>query len=708
MQKAIVAIEDSRFYQHGGVDPKGLLRAFLINKITGRIEQGASTLTQQYVKNVLIESASAQDNRQGVQDAQEKSNGRKLKEIRYAVSLEKELSKDEILNRYLNIAFFGGGQVYGIQAAARHYFNVDAKKLSLPQAAMLAGMVQNPAAWSPTDHPAAALVRRDVVLARMLQLKVIDQATYDAAHKAKLGVKITKARNGCANAGYNAYYCQYVDLLITQNKSFSSVGATQAERETALMRGGLTIKTTLNPKVQKASWNATSRAVPPKDKSHVATATVTIEPGTGKVLSIAQDRYFDGTTRPGRSEVDYATDKDYGGSSGFQTGSTFKAFTLATWLKQGKSLNASVSAATGTAPFSAFKSCEPLDSSQSYTYANSEGSGKGNVSVFKATYASINGAYVSMEKQLNLCDIRDTAESLGVHLASKRPDQCTVAARLTQRLPACVPSLTLGSMEISPMTMAAAYAAFAAEGKYCAPMAVASITDRNGNSLAVPGPSCRQALDKTVDDTVVYGLSRVLKPGGTASGVGVLPNGRPASGKTGTTNGSAQTWFVGFTPHFATAVWVGDPLAKAGETLSNRTIDHHRYGTVFGATIAAPIWKEIMIKAVDGTPIEQFNTPDAKLLQTPKSGVPDVAGQTVAAAITALKGAGFTTSVTPGLVPSKYPAGTVAMTSPSGNSQADSGTEVAISVSAGPGPGGGIPTPTAGPGGGLGGVFPTP
>jgi membrane peptidoglycan carboxypeptidase len=696
MQRAIIAIEDSRFYQHGGVDPKGVVRAFVVNLKSGGTEQGASTLTQQYVKNVLVEAAVAKGDKAGVQAAVDKTKARKIQEIRYAVAIEKKLSKDEILNRYLNIAPFGG-QIYGVQAAAKYYFGVDAKDLNLVQAATLAGMVQSPTKFSPVKNPKDSRTRRDIVLRRMRQLNIIDQPTLDKALATKLKTKLTPTRSGCANAKpLNAWFCDYVYLYMTKSKDFASLGKTQEERQKTLARGGLRITTTMDPKVAKSAWNAVSKTIRPKDKSRVAAAAVTIQPGTGNVLAISQNRFFNPDEGRGQTAINYSTDIEYGGSGGFQTGSTFKPFTLATWLKEGHSLFQSVSAATGTAPFSAFKSCNYLDRSQSYTYYNSEGKGSGSVSVYEGTYKSINGAYVSMEKQLDLCDIADTAADLGVHLASPQPDICKVTKDpnekkpLTRKLPNCVPSLTLGVKEIAPMTMANAYATFAASGKYCAPRAVQMIEDRDRRQLAVPGPKCRQGLEEKIADTVNYGLNHVFKPGGTAARVGGLPNGRPASGKTGTSNNSAQTWFAGYTPQVATAVWVGNPFPKAGWTLNHKTINGQYYSSVFGATLAAPIWKKIMTTATDGLPIVQFKKPDTKLVQGDRKSVPDVTGQKVGDAVQILEGAGFKADVNGGVVPSKYPAGTVAATSPGGGSRVEPGTTISISVSGGGGFGGGV------------------
>jgi membrane peptidoglycan carboxypeptidase len=686
MQRAVIAIEDSRFYQHGGIDPKGLARAFVVNKVSGKVEQGASTLTQQYVKNVLVEAATAAGDKAAREAANEQTNARKLREIRYAVSLEKKMTKDQILNNYLNIVWFGG-KTYGVKSAAKHYFNTSPQKLTLPQAATLAGMVQDPPKFNPINNPKDSLARRNIVLRVMRDQGIIDQTAYQEAVATKIKTDEQPDPNGCANAEPQyAWYCDYVYRLIIRSKDFSALGKTEKARGNAIARGGLTIQTSMDKKTQNAAWDSVTKKLPPKDKSKVGSATVSVEPGTGKVTAIAQNRLFNPAGGRGASSINWSVDNAYGGGNGFQTGSTFKPFTLATWLKDGKSLYARVNASAGTASYSEFKACgKKLSSTQPYTYSNaSDGKGQGTMSVFDATAKSVNGAYVSMEKQLDLCDIRTTAESIGVHLAKKRNDICKLDAT-TVRLPECAPALTLGIENISPMTMAAAYAAFAAEGKYCKPTAVSTILDREKNKLKVPGGDCKQALDTKVANTVNFGLSRALKDG-TASSVGQLPGGRPASGKTGTTNNSTATWFVGYTPQLATAVWVGDAesaVSGAPKSLNGRQIGGRYYGSVYGATIAGPIWKKIMEKAMQGKPVERFAKADSSLLERPTVGVPDVSGKSLQDAMQILQTAGFSPQPNGGFVNSAFPAGSVAKTDPPAGSDADRGATITISVSNG-------------------------
>ena len=626
MQNAIVAIEDERFYEHGGVDPKGLIRAFVVNEVSGGASQGASTLTQQVVKNKLKEQAFLAGDKSAQNAASEKSNSRKLKEIRLAAALEQKLIKEkgsvlaakhQILNDYLNIAWFGK-TVNGIEAASKYYFGTTAKKLTLPQAAMLAGMIQSPPSYdiSDKDRMAAALKRRNTVLDRMLEQKMIDQPAHDKAVAGKIKPKITPTYQGCANAGVRAYFCDYVYNVITRGPDFTVLGKTEEDRELAISRGGYTIKTTLQPKILDVAWKTVKEAIPPNDASKIATATVTVQPGTGKVLSMIQDKYY--SVKKGRSNttVNYSVDYKYGGSSGFLTGSTFKPVVLSTWLKAGKQLNASIDGSPGTIPVSSFKSCgSGVRSTEDWTFVNSgDSNGSEGGTVWNATANSVNGAYIRMEQQLDLCDVKKTAESLGMHRAAPVDKQCPDEKDGTQAIPDCVPSIVLGVVNQSPMTMANAYATFAASGKYCTPIVVTSIKDRNGKAVKVPKTKCTQVMDENVANTATLGLSRVLT-NGTAATVGPLSSGQPASGKTGTTNSSAATWFVGYTPQLATSVWVGPETWKGAKPdMHNVTIKGQSYSVIYGAYFAAPIWKKIMTKALEGKKIEQFPAADPSLV----------------------------------------------------------------------------------------------
>ncbi|HEX9088185.1 MAG TPA: transglycosylase domain-containing protein, partial [Arthrobacter sp.] len=350
VRDAIVAIEDSRFYQHAGVDPQGILRA-LTSNLTGGGRQGASTLTQQYVTNVINESLLSADRGDQVILSGQKSIGDKVREMKLALELEKKYSKDQILEGYLNIVFFNR-DAYGIEAAARHFFSTSAKDLTLPQAALLAGLVNSPNFYDPTTNPENSIKRRNQVLDKMLSEGKILQADHDAAVASGVDLKITPAKQGCAGAEMAPYFCDYVSHLILNNPVYGVDLATRMKR---LYRGGLTITTTLDSRLQAAAQaqvDATAGANPDK----WGASLVSIGPGTGKILAMAQNTVF--LPEPGKfdTQLNFNVDakdakgNDLNGAGGFEPGSTMKPFTLAEWLREGKSLAAEVDASRRSYP----------------------------------------------------------------------------------------------------------------------------------------------------------------------------------------------------------------------------------------------------------------------------------------------------------------------------------------------------------------------
>jgi membrane peptidoglycan carboxypeptidase len=698
MQNAIIAIEDARFRDHGGVDPVGLLRAFASNEFGNGTEvQGASTLTQQYIKNLFLEQAVAKGDKQAQAQAVARDPKRKLLEIRAAIDLEKVLTKDQILERYLNIAYYGNG-AYGIQSAAERYFSVSAAKLSIPQSALLAGMVQSPTLYNPLStnkqRRQAALDRRNTVLDRMHELGHMSTRRWKSFKASKMALNPRAQQTGCIVATHNlSYFCEYVRTMITNGSGqFKALGATLKERQNALNRGGLKIYTTVDPKVQDAAVAALTKRVPIGDKSKAASAAVTVEPGTGKVLAMTQNKkYGTKANDPSSTTINYSVDTKYNGSSGMQTGSTFKAFTLAAFLKDGNGLHDTVDASVERRPFSDFRSCgSSRAKGGTYTFHNSESGEKGRISVLDATAASVNTAFVAIETKVPLCDIAKTASSIGVHLAAPAAD-CT--ERPTTDVPDCLPSLTLGPLSISPLTMAEAYAAFAADGTYCPAWPLDKILGPDGKQIQVTKPNCNEkALPAEVAHGVTFALKQVLTRGtarGVWSGTGNI------AGKTGTTDASKDTWFVGYTRQRATAVWVGDSVEtfqhkrKNGRTiprqsLNGRTIGGTHYGHIFGATIAAPIWAEIMRTAIRGTDTGDWENPPSSMLAGHGVSVPDVRGRSIGEAISILSAAGFQVRVGRP-IDSAQPPGSVGGTSPSGGDTTDPGDTVIIYPSTGRG-----------------------
>ena len=579
MRQATVAIEDSRFLDHHGVDLRGILRSLATNAKSGGIEQGSSTLTMQYVKNVLVNQAT---NANELDAARGKSSTRKLREVRYALGLEKLFTKGEILERYLNIAYFGAG-AYGVEAAARRYFSKPAAELSLAEAATLAGIVQQPTAFDPLRNPELSTERRNVVLRRMAELGYI---TTDEADRASLTPMTTLLNpslttNGCTSS-YAPFFCDYVLETIRRDPVF---GATPEEREAFLRRGGYTIRTTLDPKTQSAAFAAVTKYIPTNDPSRRAAAITMVQPGTGNVLAMTQNRDW-GTSGRGKTTYNYNVGTDMGGTLGMQAGSTFKIFTLAAAIEAGVSPFEYVPSYSPKT-FTNFKNCTTGKAFAPVTVRNSTGSGTFDMA--RATAYSTNTYFMTIEERIGVCRPADIAESMGVRLGNGNP--------LLR-----VPSFTLGTMEVTPLAMANAYATFAAHGLYCKPVVILDIRDRDGKNVPVPSADCKKVLKREVADAVTVMLNGVVDgsiPGRTGQGEAL--DKRQSAGKTGTTNESAAVWFCGYTPDLAAAVWVGDPRGGFAYPMKNVTINGTFYQQVFGGTLPGPIWHDAMEAAVAGT-----------------------------------------------------------------------------------------------------------
>ncbi|KQR08478.1 transglycosylase domain-containing protein [Cellulomonas sp. Leaf334] len=706
LQQAVVATEDKRFYKHVGVDPTGMLRAFVKNQTDeDGGQEGASTLTQQYIKNVLIEEALSKETEAeklaALQDARGASGtegyARKLREAKLAIALEKTMTKEQILEKYLNIAPFGAS-VYGAESAAQYYFTKPAKDLNYLEAATIAGVTQSPTKWDPVLNPEASQTRRDRVLKLMNEQGFITDEEYAAGVATPLPdtLHVTPLKQGCMAAGDviagSGYFCDFVTKIIANDEAF---GATRDERIGLLYQGGLTITTTLDPGMQRLADAEVKAGIPVDDPSGVASAIVTVQPGTGKVLSMAQNRTYAAAATPGTREesVNFNTDGAYGGSGGFAPGSTFKPLTLLEWLKQGHSLYEQVNGTARTMNENMFTTCGAKGGNVPWPVRNSEG-GAGMMTVLQGTQQSVNLAYVTMASQLDMCNIMKGAEALGVHTAKPKPDGTTT--------PSVNPSNVLGTDSVAPLTMASAFATFASGGIYCKPIAITSVQNAQGEELPIPPANCTQAVETKYANTVTFALSNVWK--GTASKVGAPPF--PSAGKTGTTTNNEDTWFVGYTPLLATAVWVG--FSEAPRPVQDMTVNGRWVPNAYGSTIAAPTWKRFMTQVLAGAENPGFGAPDDKLVFGEKVPVPSVVGKSEADARATLQRAGFNAAVDPTQVPSTLPAGTVAAQNPSGT--ATRGTSVVLTLSNGQPPAGpdpnqpGLPGwPGNGNGGGNGG-----
>ncbi|MGP3999611.1 transglycosylase domain-containing protein [Streptomyces sp. 8N706] len=577
MRKAIVAIEDERFYEHGAIDLKGILRALNKNAQNGGVSQGASTLTQQYVKNVFVEEAG--DDADKVAEATQPTIGRKVKELKYAIQVEEELGKRKILENYLNITFFGQ-QAYGVEAAAQRYFSTSAKDLKLEEAALLAGLVQSPSRYDPVNDEKEATKRRNTVLQRMADLGDIPQSRADAAKRKPIRLDVSKPRNGCITATSDAgFFCDYVREVFHQDRAF---GKTRKERAKRWNQGGMTIRTTLDPQAQDAVRTSINNHVRQTDK--VATAVTLIEPGTGRIMGMGQSRPYGFGDH--ETEINLSVDKRMGGSNyGFQVGSTFKPFTAAAALEQGVPTSKTYPAPYKIKYPSPVQTCKgPWVNNEGATVSNELRSEVGPYALKEATAKSVNTYFVQMISDIGVCPVTDMAASLGVRMGNG------------EKLPQ-VPSVTLGSATISPLAMANAYATFANRGTHCTPVAIDSATNADGKKLSVPRTSCRKVMSEKTADTMNTLLRGVVEDG-TGKQAGL--SGRDSAGKTGTTDNRVAAWFVGYTPNLAGAVWVGSPTTKV--PMENISIGGQYYPKVFGGGVPGPIWRDAMGGALQGKP----------------------------------------------------------------------------------------------------------
>ncbi|RFA22787.1 transglycosylase domain-containing protein [Subtercola boreus] len=650
---AVISTEDPRFYVHGGVDIAATARAALGNAASGGVESGASTISMQYVKNILVQRAEAitdpAERQLAYEEATQTSIDRKLKEMKLAIGLEKQFSKSDILLGYLNIASFGG-VTYGIQSASRYYYGVDAANLTLAQAASLIATVNEPNGLriDDPDNIAANQARRDLdILPSMLKANTITQGQYEEALATPVTPQITQASTGCSTAnGIGAgFFCDYVGRVI-QNQAVLGLDETGAPK--SLSRGGYDVFTTLDVDLQTAAHAKLDAHVPASSSVlDLGASLVTVEPGTGKILAMAQNKTYNAdpdAATPESTAVNYGTSFDYGGSTGFQVGSTYKIFTLAEWLEQSNALNDRLNGNQRTFDIGSFRnSCEG-EGVGTYSSKNDGGSNPGTISVLNATASSVNNAYLAMAQRLDQCAIRTTAEAFGVARADG--DQLT-----------SYPSDVLGTNEIAPLAMAGAFAAVANEGVYCSPIAIARIVDSAGAELPVPASTCAAAVSPEVAATMAYALTGVVTNGtATASNP---RNGIPHFGKTGTTDSEKDTWFVGSTTELSTAVWVGNVVG--GVSLRNSSIEG-----VNGASLRHLVWKDYMTAADGKYGGEAFPAPDRALVQGVQVSIPQVTGLSVSAARSALTGAGF--EVADGrAVASDQRAGAVARTDPSGS-----------------------------------------
>ncbi|WP_296192343.1 transglycosylase domain-containing protein [uncultured Microbacterium sp.] len=686
MKDAILSSEDPRYYDHGGIDLIGTSRAFLSNLSGGGATQGGSSISQQYVKNVLMQNcereAKSDDEFNACYNAAITSSGidgieRKLQEMKYAIALEQKYSKDEILLGYLNIAAFGG-TTYGIGAAAKYYFNVDAQNLSLNQAATLAGMVQAPTTYR-IDQPgnakngsengyAITQKRRNYVLDRMLTEGKITQEVHDQTVAEPITPSITPTTQGCGQAGGDAFFCDYVRTVVLNDPAF---GDTDQARAQKLKQGGLRIYTTLDRDLQNAAEKAMSIVPPNVAGLNFGASATQVEVGTGRVLTMVQNRPYSQDPSAGAdyTAINYNTPWQNGGSTGHPAGSTYKMFSLVNWLEQGHSVNQNIDGRLGVKRD--LTSCD--GASQSVKAAN-HGDGVGNFqnnsgyigSPYRFTTDSLNSGFLAMAQQISVCSTNKVADRLGVTGSGPSGDVHFFEG-------ANNPYEVLGSNAVAPLSMAAAYAAVAANGIYCEPKAIDKVLDSSGAEQKIPETDCSQVLTPQVAATAAYTLQNVMNGTGIGARIG---DGVPVIGKTGI-HEYEHTWMDGASTKVATVVWTGNVDGHA-------KLNEFRVSGYQLSTIRNQIWPKMQGAANKKYGGDKFPDADPNLTKQVLVDLPNVVGLSVADATTALQNAGFQVTVADTAVGVQQ-AGNVESMNPAGGGQVASGMTITITPSDGTG-----------------------
>ncbi|GAA3213982.1 transglycosylase domain-containing protein [Actinocorallia longicatena] len=631
MRKAIVAIEDARFYEHGPLDVKGTLRALTRNASSGATVEGGSTLTQQYAKNLLLANARTKADRQRVTAS---TVLRKVRELRYAISLEQALQKNQVLEGYLNIAYFGAG-AYGVQAAAQRFFSKPASLLTLPEAALLAGLTKNPVAFDPTRHPKAAKLRRDTVLRRMAELGLVPQATAAKLIAKKIKLRPRLPRGGCSTSRV-PFYCTYI-----RNEMIKILSRGDKDRvKDAIDRiqsGGFTVRTSFDWNAQAAAQRALDART--SSSSNKVAAEALIEIGTGQIKALVSSKRF-GMRKP-KTTINLAADAAHGGGVGVSAGSTFKIFTLMTALEKGYPVGTSY-VSPGAIRIGGFKTCKgkrlPL-----WTVKNSHESVAGVFNLRTGTLQSVNTFYAKLQRSVGLCSAVRMAERFGMRRADGRPLQ-QVAPQV------------LGSNEVDMVHLSAAFAGIANHGRYCAPTAITEITRPNGKMVRLPANQCRQVVGPHVADTAMNIMRGIFGHEGTANKVS--PPGAGAGGKTGTCESFSCAVFAGAYGRLASAVAYWD----------YRGGFRHPVWGVYGAGLPAKVWSSSLRSA--------------NAARRPLVPLPATKGMALGAAMTVLNRGGFRTVVSNGPVNSALPMGSVAYTSPS--TRLEKGGTVMVYLSNGP------------------------
>ena len=661
MINAVISTEDPRFFKHVGVDILSLTRATLGVASSGLSGPGGSTITMQYVKNSLIEAANIAGDEEALEAATVTTIDRKIREIRFAMALETVTSKEDILAGYLNLSFFGN-QLNGIESASNYYFGVKAKDLTVPQAALLTAMLRAPNAYKPDEEANLpdAKIRRDYVINNMRDEGYITAAEAEVYKKEPIVANITPTATGCEANQPTAYFCDYIVWTVRNSPEF---GETREDREMLLRRGGLEIYSSMDVALQNTTDSVVKTEMPMDNRWALGAASISVEVGTGRVLAMSQNRIFNQTNDedPLTTSVNYSTDKDFGGSSGFQTGSTYKIFVLAEWLSKGFLLGDRVDARKRVWEASEFRArCGGL--SGTWDPRNSNSASFTNETVLRSTSLSINTSFVNMAALLDLCDIRDMAMKLGV----KRADGNELSF---------VQSSVLGVNELSPLSLAGAMAGFANDGVYCSPIAIDRVVVRTtGEEMVVPATQCSRAMTSEVAAAATYAFQQVISSGtGTRSRTG---DGVPIAGKTGTSDGTVQTWMTGYSSRVATAVWVGNVVGK-------QAVDNTSVNGLFGGAVRHEIWRSVMQQANATYGGDAFPAASPVYLGASTITMPEINALLPEVAETVIKNAGLTVDVSDTPVASPNPVGSVAYANYDAGASVVRGSLVTLYISKG-------------------------
>ena len=627
MKLAIIAIEDRRFGDHQGVDWRGTIRAALTNATSGDVQQGASTIDQQLVKNYqfLVSAENDAERRAAV----ETTPARKIKEIRMALTLDSEMSKDDILSKYLNLVSFGNG-TFGVQTAAQTYFGVDAADLTVPQSAMLAGMVQSTSRFNPYTNPEDTKNRRDTVIGTMVETGAITPTEGSAYTAEPLGVleRPNSLPRGCITAGDRGFFCDYVLDYLDQNG---------LSRE-MVQQGGYTIRTTLDETVQASVQRSLDTYGNPTTQG-VAEVMSVVRPGTEshKVVAIASSRQYG--LELGDSQTVQPQPFSLVGDGG---GSVFKVFTVAAAMEKGMGTDTNLSVprrvqVSGLGAGGA-RGCPPAQ----YCVENA-GSYPESLPVTDALAQSPNTTFVNLIKDVGVAPAVDMAVRLGMRSYDRKgtaADGDSIAGFIKKNN---LGSFTLGPTAVNALELSNVGATLASGGMWCPPSPIESITDRTGKRVELTEQACEQVVEPGLANTLAVALSKDHVGAGTAANAaGAAGWNLPMSGKTGTTEANRSSAFLGFTNNYAAAVYAFNDGTTTTE-LCTSPLRQCSYGNLFGGLEPAQTWFSAFSPIAEIYGPVRLPAPDpAYQAGTTGTNAPDVEGMSQSAATSLLTNAGFT------------------------------------------------------------------